>query len=376
MKDEKTEIPAGSNHDSPRRLPNSNAVRLSAGLWLLVGLLMLALIALAPAAWKRIERFEPGVDYRLPYTLGSDYWLYARHADAVERQQRIPLIGDSVIWGHYVTPDQTLSHYLNEALGRPRFANLGLDGTHPAALAGLAEYYAGDVSGRAVVLQFNPLWITSTKHDLQTAKEFHFNHPRLVPQFSTKIPCYKASFADRLRIVAERRAPFLGWTSHLRITYFGGADLQHWTLENPYANPVTTLAGGLPAPQAAAPEQGSSWLERGAKTRDVAWVELDSSLQWRLFRQTIEHLQARGARVFVLVGPFNEHMLNADSRAAYNDIKRGIETWLQEAKVPHLISAALPSALYADTSHPLAEGYALLAQRLLETPSFQTLVSE
>ena len=359
----------------PHRLPNSNAVRLSGRQWLVVGVVMLALVALAPPAWKQAEPFKPGPAYRIPYTLGSDYWLYARHAGVVNRQDRIPIIGDSVIWGHYVPPDQTLSHHLNRALGREQFANLGLDGTHPAALAGLVEHYADDVSGRAVLLQFNPLWITSAKHDFQAEKEFHFNHPKLVPQFATKIPCYKAPFSSRFWAVMEHHVPFLSWTSHLKTAYFGGTDLQRWTIQNPYANPLKALAGGLPEPENAAPEQSSSWLDRGAKTRDVAWVELDSSLQWRLFRQTVERLKERGCQVFVLAGPFNEHMLEEDSRAAYADIKSQIETWLTEAKVPHLVASALPSALYADTSHPLAEGYALLARQLLDTPSFQTLAS-
>jgi len=353
-------------------LPNSNAVSLSGRQWLLVGAVMAALIVSAPALWKHAERFEPGTDYRVPYALGSDYWLYARHSRAVRHRQRIPLIGDSVVWGHYVPPDQTLSHHLNKTLGAARFANLGLDGTHPAALGGLTEYYAKEISGQAVVLHFNPLWITSAKHDLQTTKEFRFNHPELVPQFTMRIPCYKASSSRRLWAVAEHHVPFLVWTSHLRIAYFGGADLQRWTIENPYTNPAAVFAAGLPEPANAPPDEGSSWLDRGAKQRRVAWVDLDSSVQWRLFRNTVERVQARGSDVFVLVGPFNEHMLDDESAAVYARIKSQIGLWLQEANVPHLIPPALPSPLYADTSHPLAEGYALLARQLLDDPSFQS----
>jgi hypothetical protein len=353
-------------------LPNSNAVRLSGRQWIIVGVVVLALIGGASPLWERIETFEPGSDYRVPYALGSDYWLYARHCRQVTDARRIPLIGDSVIWGHYVRPDETLSHHLNVAVGDTRFANLGLDGTHPAALQGLVEYYAQGISGRAVVLHFNPLWITSTKHDLQTEKEFHFNHPNLVSQFETKIPCYKAPRAERLRVVTQRRISFLNWTSHLRIAYFGGMDLQHWTLEHPYANP---LDNRLPQPLDTAPEAGTSWLERGAKKRKVAWVELDGSLQWQFFRQTVERLQARGSEVFVLVGPFNEHMLDEASAEAYGQIKGQIGTWLRENDVLHLVAEPLPSALYADTSHPLAEGYALLAGQLLDAPAFQRVMS-
>ena len=328
--------------DNTKTWVNSNGVRLTGRQWVIAGLLVLALLALAPTAWKQVETFDPGIDYRIPYTLGSDYWLYARHAERVNSQERIPLVGDSVIWGHYVPPDQTLSHHLNTLAGQARFANLGLDGTHPAALAGLVEHYAGGLAGRAIVLHFNPLWITSAKHDLQTTKEFHFNHPKLVSQFMTQIPCYRASLSDRLWAVTERQIPFFSWTSHLQIAYFGGTDLQRWTLEHPYANPGAALTAGLPEPKAAAPEEGSSWLDRSAKQHGVAWVALDDSLQWRFFQQTVERLKARGCRVFVLVGPFNEHMLDEPSRAAYAEIKSQVETWLTQADVPHLIPRRCP----------------------------------
>ena len=361
-----------SQSDDGQVLPNSNAVRVSGRQWLIVAALMLTLLAGASPLWQLIETFEPGDDYRVPYALGSDYWLYARHSRRATDQARIPVIGDSVIWGHYVPPDQALSHHLNVAISETRFANLGLDGTHPAALGGLVRYYARGGAGRAVVLHFNPLWITSTKHDLQTEKEFHFNHPSLVPQFETRIPCYKAPVAERVAVVLRRRIPFLAWTSHLRIAYFDGMDLQHWTLENPYASP---WGDRLAQPKDAAPETGTSWLERGAKQRKVAWVELDSSLQWQFFRQTVERLGARGSRVFVLVGPFNEHMLDAASGETYSQIKTQIGTWLRGNDIPHLIAAPLPSALYADTSHPLSEGYALLARQLLDEPSFQDFIT-
>ncbi|HRS12288.1 MAG TPA: hypothetical protein P5068_14020 [Sedimentisphaerales bacterium] len=355
-------------------MPNSNAVWLTPRQWLVAALGLLALFVSAPMLWKQVETFRPGPDYRVPYALGSDYWLYARHCRAACRQGKIPVIGDSVIWGHYVRPDQTLSHCLNDAMGENRFANLGLDGTHPAALGGLIEYYARAVSGRPVVLQFNPLWMSSAKHDLQTTKEFHFNHPRLVPQFATEIPCYKAPFSARLGIVMERHIPFLSWTSHLRIAYLQGMDLPAWTLENPYGNPLAALARPLPEPQNVEAEKGGPWLSGGSQKRDMAWVDLDSSLQWLFFRRAVERLRARGNRVFVLVGPFNEHMLTAENATAFGTIKTQIERWLARNGVPHLVAAPLASDLYADSSHPLAEGYVLLSKQLMNDPAFQTTV--
>ncbi len=352
-------------------MPNSNAVWLTLHQWIMVGLILVALLVTAPSLWKQIEPFDPGPDYRLPYALGSDYWLYARHSRAAGHREKIPVIGDSVIWGHYVRPDQTLSHYLNEAIGDERFANLGLDGAHPAALHGLIEHYSPGLSARPVVLQFNPLWLSSPKHDLQTTKEFHFNHPRLVPQFGGEIPCYRAPFSDRLGVVIERHVPFFRWTSHLRIACLQGMDLPAWTIENPYQNPLAALDASLPEPKNAAAEQGASWLEGGGQKRSMAWVNLETSLQWRSFRDTVQQLQARGNPVFVLVGPFNEHMLTPENTATLDVVKAEIDRWLTESRIPHLMATPLPSALYADSSHPLAQGYALLAQQLASTPAFQ-----
>jgi len=351
-------------------MPNSNAVWLSGRQWFGVAVILLALMVSAPAVWRHVERFDPGPDYRIPYELSSDYWLYHRYSAWASAQEKIAVIGDSVIWGHYVPPDGTLSHYLNVETGSDRFVNLGLDGTHPAALAGLIEYYAGDLAGRTVVLQFNPLWLTSAKHDLQTTKEFHFNHAELVPQFVPKIPCYRASLSAKLWAVTERCVPFFCWTSHLKIAYFDGMDLPAWTLQHPYVNPLSrrSALGARRSPT----EYGSVPRAADAKPADVAWVTLDSSLQWRFFRRAVERLRAKNCTVFVLVGPLNEHMLNEQDAAVYDQIKRGIETWLQANNVPHFVPSPLPAALYADLSHPLAEGYVQLAGQLANNPAFRS----
>ena len=52
------------------------------------------------------------------------------------------MLGDSVVWGEYVAPDGTLSHFLNqEAEATNRFVNLGLNGLFPLAQEGLVDYY-------------------------------------------------------------------------------------------------------------------------------------------------------------------------------------------------------------------------------------------
>ncbi|MFH1264200.1 MAG: hypothetical protein ABIK89_00625 [Planctomycetota bacterium] len=351
----------------------SNAVRLSPGECVIALGLTCVLMYLIPALWERIDQFQPGPDYRLPYRLSNDYWMAARHfrRAASSSEQPTLVLGDSVVWGHYVAPRATLSHYLGE-LGGGRFANLGVDGIHPAALAGLVEHHGRDISTRDVVLNCNLLWMSSKRHDLQVTKEFSFNHPTLVPQFFPRIPCYRETLSGRIGIVVGRKVPFFGWASHLEIAYFENTDLPMWTIDHPYANPAASVTLKLPSPEEPpSPEPvAEPWTTKGLARFNPSWVELETSFQWASFKKTVEILRRRGNRVFVLVGPFNEHMLTEESLAVYAERKREAEAWLQANDVPYAIPTALPSDLYADASHPLAEGYSLLAERLLEHEAF------
>jgi hypothetical protein len=370
----------------------SHAVRLSGREWLIVAGVLLLLVGLGPTLWSWAERFGPDTDYRrVPYSLSSDYWLYSRYCRRACAKKKILVLGDSVIWGHYVPAHQTLAQYLNEFLradptrrpaeqrpaesrGGP-FVNLGVDGTHPAALEGLLRHYGTAITDRTVILHFNPLWLSSARHDLQTTKEFHFQHPELVAQFTPKIPCYKASFAQRLGIAIRRKVPFSNWTSHVRKAYYEDTDLAAWTLAHPYRNPLAPLLRALPGSREPGEPPGRTWVERGAKKQDLPWVEFSSSLQWRFFTRAVELLHRRGNEVFVLIGPFNEHMLTEANAATYARIKTQAEAWLQEHNIPCFAPPALPAEYYVDASHPLGTGYALLAKELLNQPAFQSLLA-
>jgi hypothetical protein len=74
--------------------------------------------------------------------------------------------------------------------------------------------------------------------------------------------------------------------------------------------------------------------------------------------------------VFVVVGPFNEHVLTPASRERYQHVRATIAAWLQGNRIPHLVPAPLPSEQYGDASHPLAEGYRELARQLADDPFF------
>jgi hypothetical protein len=318
----------------------------------------------------------------MPYDLTSDYWLYDRYAGLAAERYDAFLIGDSVIWGQYVKRGETLSHYLNERAGRERFANLGLDGAHPAALAGLVEHYAGPVHGKKVVLLFNPLWIADAKHDLQEKEEFRFNHPELVPQFFPRIPCYNPNCwppwqdtSERLGKVIDRNVPFSGWTSHLQQAYFHQQSIPAWTMEHPYDNPLDRFQKGLPPSPDVAHSKPIPWNRRPRAERippqNFPWVDLERSFQWRSFQRAVEILQGRRNQVFVLVGPFNEHLLTQASLKRYEQVKKGVEAWLKEKGLSYAIPRALPSEEYGDASHPLAAGYARLAAELMDRPFFK-----
>jgi hypothetical protein len=360
------------------------AINLSVREWLVVGVTMLVLIVVGPMLWQHSAETEGPALARIPYESSSDYWLYSRFCERAAAQHKIAVIGDSVIWGHYVAPDQTLSSYLNARAGQDQFANLGLDGTHPAALQGLLTYYARPISGQTVLLHFNPLWLCSEKHDLSIAKEFQFNHPKLVPQFVPKVPCYRASFSQRMNAVIERYMPFLSWMNHVRITCFDNLDIPAWTMEHPYQNPLGRIADWRLRIADSRPESNPlGTAERAVagqseindrRSIDVQWVALEHSIQWRSFRQAVELLKRRKNKVFVLVGPFNEHRLDAENAATYDRIKRTIDAWLTASSIPHWVAPALPASQYVDLSHPAAEGYQYLAQQLLGEPSFRAVI--
>jgi hypothetical protein len=356
----------------------SNGIRLTLRQWLGVGLFAVALAVYAPVLWERVEDFSLEPDYRMPYDLSNDYWLYERYAGLAADQYDTLLLGDSVVWGQYVTRQETLSHYLNEGVGRQGYVNLGLNGAHPLALGGLVEHYGRGIAGKNVVVLCNPLWMSSPRADLQDDRAEVNNHPRLIPQFAPRIPSYKEEVSPRLGILVEQRLPFNKWTNHLQQAYYRTDvpnDIPSWTLAHPYDNPLKPLTRSLPPSDYKRHEENIPWYARGIKGVDHPWVDLQTSLQWPAFQRVVQLLRQRGNRVFVLVGPFNEHLLTPASRQRYQQVKATISAWLQAEQVAHVVPAPLPSAQYGDASHPLAAGYALLARQLLEDPAFRSATS-
>ena len=60
-----------------------------------------------------------------------------------------------------------------------------------------------------------------------------------------------------------------------------------------------------------------------------------------------------------------------ENRPAFRRLRSDIADWLTKNHIACLLPEPLPSALYADASHPLTKGYQLLANRLYSDTTFQ-----
>ena len=59
-------------------------------------------------------------------------------------------------------------------------------------------------------------------------------------------------------------------------------------------------------------------------------------------------------------------MIVPGQRPIYEAMRDKTKTWLTNNAIGVVVPETLPSELYADASHPLTEGYALLARELLK----------
>ena len=181
--------------------------------------------------------------------------------------------------------------------------------------------------------------------------------------------------------------PFFAWVTHLQNAYFAQKNILQWTLADDGAspphypnagmNPFGQIAMTVPVAPPDDPQRGPKssrhkpWSENSQGTTQFDWVSLENSLQWGAFQRVMRTLRERDNQVLVLLGPFNEHLLAENNRPAYRKLRDGIAAWLSQNQILYLQPETLPSQLYADASHPLTEGYKLLAKQLYPEPTFQ-----
>ena len=350
----------------------SNVERLSFRQLSLVVFIVGVLVWGVPLLWHMLEKFTPSSDYRIPYDLSGDYWMFERWCDYAVKKHPCIMIGDSVIWGPYVKKEDTLPQALNRIAGREIFANLGVDGMHPAAMAGLIEYHATSIRNTKVIINLNPLWFTSAKLDLQEDEETNFNHAGLVPQFFSSPRCYKPDLSEQIKNESARHISFFGWINHINTAYFNNTGVFRWTVDNPLRNPLEAFTGGMRFEDEKPHVPPVPWTEKDIGGQDYSWVELDKSYQWSSFKKVMDVLKSRNNEVLVIVGPFNEYMMEKENAVRYTGLRGEMESWLKQNNVSFYAPSELPSQLYADASHPLAEGYRLMAEELARTDFIQS----
>ncbi|MDA7661894.1 hypothetical protein N8609_00875 [Verrucomicrobia bacterium] len=379
-----------SQNDAGRKLQKAlpHAFLLSVPQWIGVLAVFLVLVLFLPTAWEAWESFDPELNYRVPYETSQDYWQYERHLKQRTQGSDIFFVGDSVVWGEYVTADATWSAFLNEqAAGEYQFVNLALNGLYPLALEGLVRHYGSDLRQGKVMLHCNLLWMSSPSADLSQSKEQVFNHPTLVPQFRVSIPSYRATLDTRLGRAIGHQWSFLAWVRHLQIQYWEQKDPYAWTLAdngkyppaypNSYTMPWSVVDGRLISELERDPDRGlqstrhKPWSEEGVGTQRFDWVPLNDSLQWQAFQRLCQVLRDRGNDLIVVLGPFNQHIMTADNRAKFKAIENEVKQWLESRSIVYSAPKLLDSSLYGDASHPLTQGYRQLAESLWNDSDFK-----
>ena len=359
-----------------------NEMRLNARQWLAALAIFLACAVAMPRIWKRVERFDTG--QRLPHPLRAEQRLLALPAasgadlGSSERAGagRLGGLGRIRAAGRHADafsePGERPAGPLRQ-LRRQRRLPAGDGGADRALRRGAAQPQGHRPLQRAVDEQPEGRPERERGGDFQPlaagAAVVHARFPVTGPMPPT-----------RLNVVAERSIGLLGWVNIWTASTIDQLSIPRWTLEedgsdpprcpNAWRNPlaqITLTVPGEPARRPAArPRQPAAQaLERRRQRADALRLgQPGQSLQWQAFQRSIGLLRSRGNDVLVILGPFNESMVAEDQRPALHRMRDGIAAWLTSHQIPHIVPDALPSDLYADASHPLTEGYALLARRI------------
>lgn len=334
--------------------------------WRVVGLLVALLIGIAPAIPFRPAEPKIELDYRIPYALSSRYDLYRRYTSLAADQFPSLIVGDSVVWGQCSRRDQTLSHHLNELTKQPRFANAGLDGMHPIALAELLEYHAPAIAKKRVLLQFDPLWLIVKNPSDKSRKNYLFNRPDLIPRLAAR---FKAPFKQAIAAAWSRlysTGPLKDWTTRLADTR---VDFLAWSLDHPYESPLKAISAALPPSEDSKYQVLVPWTRVENDLLRDFWGDPDTHPEWLAFERLIGLLESRDNKILVVLGPMNEHMMASVMRASYLSLRAKLAKRLEARGVATFTPSLLPSDTYADICHPLAPGYELMAKELLQRES-------
>lgn len=332
---------------------------------MITSLMLLSTGALIPYILPLTDRSSFTGDYRIPYSMGEDYFLYNSYSKQIASEKTIPVIGDSVIWGHYTGDRDTLTAQLNSLNTKIKFTNMGLDGIHPAAMNGLMNLYSAKFKNRKIIAGVNLLWMSSPRHDLTGPANNEINHKILLPQFFTKIPSYQPSFEEKVSSLITGTIPLFSWIDHIRINRFAEKSFYLWTMENPHENIMKYFSrnnGEFKVPEGMHPDK--------MQEQDIEWIKTDKSLQWKFMIDTLTSLKNDGNEVAALITPFNTYMMTEKSKKEYSAILAEMEWILREKGITPVIPSPLEKKYFADSSHPTAEGYKVIAGDMMKDREF------
>ncbi len=360
-----------------KTIPNSNSVVLTGKEWILT-LALAGIISFSVySGWDRWEKIDLVPDYRSTCweERMSDYWAYEQWSRIACGKFKILLIGDSEIWGQEVANTETISHCLNATLGSEAVANLGIDGLSNAAMEGLFRYYGRHIRHANVILQFNPLWMSSPWRDMR--EDWVFHHPRLVRPFDRRIHYYRG-LGERLGYLLEHCLRLPPFVRHLMVNCFENKSIAVWLLDHPRQLPTGAITfKGAPVMKEKQ-GLGTPWSSRdGAGKIDDPFLSPDRSVEWECYRGALRLLKEKGNRVFVLLGPYNTYNLTDKSRARFFAMMASVKKKLDELGYPYFDSTRdlLPSREYADKSHVLRNGHVLLARAMTQDARFRQWVA-
>ncbi|MCA9104568.1 MAG: hypothetical protein KDA83_04015 [Planctomycetales bacterium] len=351
--------------------------------WLVVVIVMIAVVFLLPRLWSVWEPFEPTANWRTPSATSEDYWQWQRFQSVAESEGQVLLLGDSVTWGEYARPNETLSAELNRLSGEATFANLGLQGLYPISQRELLRIAPPQ---GPVLLLFNPIWMTSERRDLSWDEEAPINHTLLLPQFDYRVRAYQPRLEERLSRYVELR--FEPWRirQHWRLDDLEGKDWATWNRAHPGAWPWDTLDRTVQAPldqphsrpmvrRTNSPGSAAEGSGRSVPLSTYAWVSPKESLQFEAFRDMVDDLRARHITVAVLVSSLSPTGRSAECLDQEAALRRELTDELRLREIT-VFELAVDGEWMADASHPSPAGYQAQATALWSDPAFQRWLSQ
>lgn len=336
-------------------------------------LIALAVLAVLDVALRVVGPPSPPRGYRIPdrTTAGYDSYVAALKA---EQPARVAVVGDSVVYGTFALPPDTLSAQLTDVFAEKgidaRAHNFGLSGAHATDYLPLVADLATEDAADVIVINFDYRFFDASESLTRRYPELYVRALEGLPESTVlaREPLMRPS-AEATRTFDEVASDAVG---------------RVWALYGMREYLASVLLGDPPKRSA---ELASADWRAGLAGRELYTKRSTAQLDAKEVREAFDvapftpdnpHLarlalaldvaKATDTPVFVFAGPVDAKLLDEQGwwdRAAYEAnlaIVRALVTqhygvWLD-------YTDALEPAQLADTHHPLAPGYRTLAEEL------------